>query len=129
MVAIKKRTPKRSRVFLHGHLQAKEGPQVVRIRDVSVDGALVEAPSPPPVGEEVQLICHNSNMQGQVAWIDGELFGMEFRTPLEESTLADAMGNQLRVTAPRSYRHNRISPAEEPIATSTRIAAFRKSAD
>lgn len=123
-----KRQPKRERALLHAHIEGDRGQQEVCIRDVSVNGALVETSSQPSIGEKVQLSCGDTSMTGQVAWVDGSWFGLEFATPLTTSTLADTVGNQLRVAAPRSYRHDRIAQADEtdePIEASSRKISLR----
>ena len=123
-----KRQPKRERALLHAHINGGLGPQEVRIRDVSVNGALVETSIQPSIGEKVQLSCGDTSMKGHVAWVDGSWFGMEFATPLTTSSLADTVGNQLRVSASRSYRHDRIpeaNEADEPIDASSRKISLR----
>jgi len=123
-VTVEKRQSKRSRVLLKAHLEGEAGQQDVRIRDVSTNGALVEASRPPSVGEEVQLSCGDSSMKGRVAWVDGSWFGVEFLAPIETPTLADAVRNQMNVSAPRSYRHDRIPEYVEQIEVSSRVIRF-----
>ena len=106
-----KRQPKRSRVLLLGLLEGASGPQEVRVRDVSTNGALVDASNQPSVGETVRLIVGDESIKGRVAWIDGAWFGVEFDEPLSAQTLADTVGNKLRVSAPRGYRFDKLSEA------------------
>ena len=121
----RKREPKRSRTILLGNLEGTAGLQEVRIRDVSTNGALVETSTQLSVDEEIQLSCGDTSMTGRVAWVDGSWSGVEFHTPLSVSILADTVGNQLRVSAPRSYRHDRIPEANEETMASSRVISLR----
>jgi len=123
-VTVEKRQPKRSRVLLKAHLEAETGQQDVRIRDISTNGALVEASIPPAVGKDIQLSCGDSSMKGRVAWVDGSWFGVEFLGPIETPTLADAVRSRMNVSAPRSYRHDRIPEEVEQIEVSPRVIRF-----
>jgi len=106
-----KRQPKRSHVLLVGQLEGESGSQEVRIRDVSTNGALVDAPDQPSVGEAVRLHVGEASIQGRVAWTDGAWLGVEFDEPLSGPALADTVGRKLRVTAPTSYRFDKLSEA------------------
>ena len=63
-------------------------------------------------------------MDGRVVWDDGSWFGVEFAEPLTGTSLADATGNKMQVSAPRSYRHDRLSDAGEQIELGPRIIDF-----
>jgi len=123
-VTVQKRKPKRSRVLLKAHLEAETGQQDVTIRDISTNGALVEASRPPSVGNDIQLTCGDSSMKGRVAWVDGSRFGVEFLAPIETPTLADAVRSRMNVSAPRSYRHDRIPEDVEQIEVRSRVIRF-----
>lgn len=113
-VTLQKRTAKRSRVLLHGTLETADRRHDVRIRDVSTHGALLEAAADAPaVGETVTLRCGDTSAEARVAWIDGSRAGIEFVKPLREGHLADSLGSKLRVSAPRSYRPDRVPEPEE----------------
>ena len=99
-----KREPKRSRVFLAAEVDAGRGPVVVRIRDISRTGALLESDFAPARGEAVTMTCGNTVAQGQVAWSDRGWFGVEFDSPLGVDDLIDPTGAKLNVSAPRTYR-------------------------
>lgn len=110
---IPKRTPKRSRVLLKGVLEGARGQQDVRIRDISPEGALVEGADPPVVEEQVRLCCGKSVLEARVAWTDGAWFGLEFLAPASDS-LVEAVSGGLKVSAPRTYRRDRLQTPEEP---------------
>ncbi|WP_338466269.1 PilZ domain-containing protein [Novosphingobium sp. ZN18A2] len=113
MATTRKRSRKRARVLLHGRLDGLSGPQDVRVRDISREGALVEVSTRPHVGEIVELTFGDTRVTGHAAWRDGSWVGMTFAEPLDGTTFVDATGNKLRVTAPRSYRHDRIADGDE----------------
>ena len=123
---LQKRKPRRSRVLLSAFLESAAGRQEVRIRDISTKGALLEANDPPREGEEIALSCGDSSLKGRVAWHDGVLAGVEFTEPLSGSLLADAEGRKLTIAAPRSYRHDRMPPAEARIRAGDRVISLRK---
>ncbi|HSG33275.1 MAG TPA: PilZ domain-containing protein [Sphingomonadaceae bacterium] len=122
---IQKRSPKRSRVLLSARIECAGGQQDVRIRDVSLEGAMIESSSPPPVGEQIGLSCGDTHMNGKVAWVDAPWFGLEFSEPLRGSDLADAAGNTLKVSAPKAYRHDRLPELDEAVDVDARIIRFR----
>jgi hypothetical protein len=119
---LQKRTTKRSRLLLTGHLDGTDGPQEVRIRDVSSDGALVEAATAPAIQDQVRLMCGDTVLAGRVVWVDGAWCGIEFSEPIS-GTLVDYTGNKLKVSAPRTYRHDRlqVEDRKENIRTVLRL--------
>jgi len=123
---IQKRKARRSRVLLSASLESATGRQEVRIRDISITGALLEAEYPPPMGARITLTCGDSSLKGKVAWSDEVLLGVEFTEPLTGSMLADAEGRKLQLAAPRSYRHDRMPPTEARITAGDRVISLRK---
>ena len=67
---LQKRKPRRSRVLLSASLESAAGQQDVRIRDISIKGALLEAADPPSLEEEIVLSCGDNSLKGKVAWHD-----------------------------------------------------------
>lgn len=121
---VQKRNPKRSSIFLGGHVEGPTGRQDVRIRNVSADGALIETSNPLSIEEGIVLSCGDAAINGRVAWGDGTLFGVEFAEPLTGTSLADATGSKMQVSAPRSYRHDRFPDEDEQIELAPRIVDF-----
>jgi len=121
---IQKRTAKRSRLLLSATLEDAAGEHVVRIRDVSTEGALLEVTTSPATDEQVQLTCGDSTLTGRVAWVDGSWCGIEFLEPLTGS-LVDHLGNRLKVSAPRAYRHDSMLTEEERIEVGNRTIRIR----
>ena len=111
-ITVSKRSSKRTPLFLSGRLEGESFNQDVRVRDISVDGALLDADHPLEVFEPITLICGLSRINGIVAWSEDGRVGVEFSEPVTGKTLTDTFQNKLRVSAPKSYRmgHDQISP-------------------
>src|SRR5262245_55763577 len=79
------RTDPRANVFLTAILYAG-APYPVRIRNLSVHGALLEADSLPPEGATVRLQRGSLGALGEVAWQIGKHCGIRFngRITLDE---------------------------------------------
>jgi len=123
---LQKRKLRRSRVLLSATIACTGGQQGVRIRDISIKGALLEAANPPSLGEDITLYCGDTSLKGKVAWHDEVLVGVEFTEPLIGSLLGDVEGSKLTIAAPKSYRHDRMPPAEARILTNHRVISLRK---
>lgn len=124
-VAIQKRTTKRSRVLLVAHLEIEGQRQEVRIRDLSASGALVESADPPALGGQVRLHCGETSLEGRIAWTDGSWCGVEFSAPLTAGALVDSIGSRLKVSAPRTYRHDQVPEEEEQLEVAARVIRLR----
>ena len=108
-----KRSPKRAPLFLRGRLKGNEDTQEVRIRDVSVDGALLDVTHLVPVEEPVTLICGHSCIKGKVAWADDGRIGVKFVEPISGETLVDSLDQGMKVSAQRRYLEGRIQGSAE----------------
>jgi hypothetical protein len=124
-VALQKRTTRRSRVLLVAHLEAGGQRQEVRVRDVSPAGALVEIVADFAIGETVHLHCGDTSAEGRLTWTDGSWHGIEFSEPLTSGALIDTAGSRLKVSAPRTYRFDRVSEEEEQVEVTPRIIRLR----
>jgi len=102
-ITASKRFPKRSPLFMRGVLESQAFDQEVRLRDLSVDGALLEGPQGLPVFEIVSLTCGSSNVNGIVAWSKGGRIGIEFSEPITGETLGDALRAKLTVSAHKTH--------------------------
>lgn len=103
-VTAAKRFSKRTPLFLSGQLESESFGQEVRVRDISVDGALLDAAHPLDVFEPITLICGSSRINGIVAWSEDRRVGIEFSEPVSGKTLTDAFRSGLKVSAPKTYR-------------------------
>ena len=103
-IIAQKRSPKRSSSFLKAELRSKTFTQDVCVRDVSVNGALLDVAEPLRVFEIVTLICGDTRVNGIVAWSDQGRLGMEFSELLTNEILVDSLKSQIRVSAPKKYQ-------------------------
>ena len=106
MVAIiaQKRSPRRISSFVKGKLQTENSTQSVYVRDVSVNGALLNVTEPLKVFEIVSLKCGETNVNGIVAWADKGLLGIEFSELLTCEILVESLNSRIKVSAPKSYQ-------------------------
>lgn len=72
--------------------------------DLSATGALVHAADPPAVGGEVALRLSNAPRPGRVMWVDGRRFGVQFRSPLTDAEVEDALSTQAATVAEAGRR-------------------------
>jgi hypothetical protein len=76
------RADERSNVFLAAVLYEDSTPHRVRIRNVSIHGALVDGANLPNEGTRVRLERGSLSAHGQVAWVRGDQRGLRFDTSL-----------------------------------------------
>ena len=116
MSLVTKRTIRRSRVLLHGIVNTSAGEQKVRIRDVTTAGALLEPIGPsfiPAVEEKFVLVCGDTSVEAQVAWVDSSWFGIKFHVPLTAGSLLDSAGSKLKVSTPRALRYHQLPTVDD----------------
>jgi hypothetical protein len=116
---LKKRVPKRTPAFLRATLKGEDSTQDVCVRNVSVNGALLDAKQPLRVFETVTLVCGESRVNGIVAWSENGRVGMEFSELLTNELLVDSLQQGMKVSAPQAYRDGRIGEIAEQAETST----------
>ena len=80
-----KRTAKRARVLLAAKLQIGSIEIDVRLRDLSPQGALIEAQRVPPQGAEVTFTRGSLTVPARVAWVGEGRAGLEFAYMVDES--------------------------------------------
>lgn len=100
----KKRNPRRMTSFVKGELKSENLIQNVYVRDVSVNGALLDVIQPLKVFEIVTLICGVTEVNGIVAWSDKGRLGIEFSELLTCEILVDSLNSGIKVSAPKSYK-------------------------
>ena len=105
-----KRSPRRRSSFFKAELQSEHNTQAVFIRDISVNGALLDVTEPLESFNIVCLNCGNTKVNGIVAWYDEGRLGMEFSEPLSGKTLIDFLQGPMKVSAPMKYKTNIIAP-------------------
>jgi len=86
------RRSKRSLVLLAAKIRTQSGHLDARLRNLSQNGALLEAEAPPAVDSEIVFERGETAVRGRVAWISGNRFGIEFFDPIEESEVLIHVG-------------------------------------
>ena len=86
------RRTRRSLVLLAAKVTTPRGPIDVRLRNLSQNGALLEADAPPTVGTELVFERGKTLAPARVAWSSDGRFGIEFLRPIEESEVLIHVG-------------------------------------
>jgi hypothetical protein len=81
---LRERKDRRSLVLLAAKLRTPQGIRDVRLRNLSVSGALLEAENPPAQETEVVFERGETVVAARVAWRSGNRFGIQFHAPIEE---------------------------------------------
>ena len=103
-IIAQKRSPKRRSSFLKAELKSETSTQDVYVRDVSVNGALLDVTEPLRAFEIVTLTCDDTRINGIVVWSDQGRLGMEFSELLTCEILVDTLKSRIRVSAPKKYQ-------------------------
>lgn len=80
---IANRRSRRSNVLLAASIEAGGRTIHVKLRNLSADGALIEADSLPPEGGEVCFRRNDISVAGRIAWVVGRHAGVAFAEPLD----------------------------------------------
>lgn len=93
------RKSRRSNVLLAATLEAGGDSLSVKLRNLSSEGALVQAPRLPAVGDEVLFHRNDLSIPSRVAWVDGAHAGIAFAEPLKpEDVLRNVPAPKQRVS-------------------------------
>ena len=98
---VPKRKARRSRLRLLTKARWSDAWFDVRIIDLSVNGARLQAADPPPVGVDIHLLHEDVEARCRVTWIDDDHMGVEFHFPLEPSEIPAGMldGAKIQITS------------------------------
>src|SRR4051812_48767645 len=77
-----KRLGPRSNIFVTGTLYGAGGSAPVRVRNMSLNGALVEAEALPSVGSLVRLCRGSLSVMGEIAWVAAGKAGLHFSSAI-----------------------------------------------
>ena len=77
------RRSQRSNVLLSAIVECAEGDLSVRLRNLSANGALIEARTLPREGEEILFRRNDIKVPGRVAWVLGDQAGVAFDETLD----------------------------------------------
>jgi len=86
------RTDQRSHVFLMAVLRAGTTSCPVRVRNISIHGALLEGNGLPSEKQIVALKRGSLSVSGQIAWIAGQHCGIRFSKPITVAEWVDRAG-------------------------------------
>lgn len=119
-----KRRSKRSLVLLAAKVRIAGVAKDVRLRNLSQNGALLEADDLPKVGCDVVFERGETIVPARVAWAAGGRFGIEFLEPIEESEVLVHVGRPRAQPAPvpprmvrrTGFRGGTLTEAERKIA-------------
>lgn len=86
------RTDQRSHVFLMAVLRAGTTSCPIRVRNISIHGALLEGDGLPSEKQIVALSRGSLSVSGQIAWIAGQHCGIRFSKPINVAEWVDRAG-------------------------------------
>ena len=83
----------RSNVFLAAAIASAGRTLPVRLRNISVQGALIEGDSLPANGAAVRLSRGHLEARGEIAWQNGDYRGLRFDSPVEVQAWVKKVGH------------------------------------
>jgi hypothetical protein len=105
------RQSRRSNVLLAATIEVGGGSLPVKLRNLSEQGALIQAERPPVEGSEVLFRRNDLAVPGRIAWVDGHYAGVAFASPLQQQ---DVLRN---IPQPKPHVHrDHKRPALNPRA-------------
>ncbi|MEP7315219.1 MAG: PilZ domain-containing protein [Sphingomicrobium sp.] len=81
------RRSRRSHVLMAAVLRTEDGDLSVKLRNLSENGALVEAQTLPPSGSTVRFRKGELNLAARVAWVEDGRAGVAFDSPLDTESV------------------------------------------
>jgi hypothetical protein len=118
------RADQRSHVFLMAVLRAGSTSCPVRVRNISVHGALLEGSGLPSEKSIVALRRGSLSVSGQIAWIAGRHCGIRFSKPINVAEWVDRAGPVGQQRIDSAVAEFRRSPSTR-FATETRATKGR----
>jgi hypothetical protein len=114
----------RSHVFLMAVLSTGKNSCPVRVRNLSVHGALLEGSSLPVDQRPVFLKRGSLAVTGQIAWASGRNCGIRFVEPINVNEWVDRIGpvGQQRIDAVIAEHRNVADPKRKPNPASSSLA-------
>jgi hypothetical protein len=116
------RRNKRSLVLIKAKVRTERGTVEVCLRNLSRNGALLEADVPPPEGTEVVFERGETVAPARVAWVSKGRFGIQFDIPIEESEVLIHIGKPQhsgemdpRAFRRSGFRERSLKPGERQI--------------
>ena len=116
------RRNKRSLVLIKAKVRTERGTVEVCLRNLSRNGALLEADAPPPEGAEVVFERGETIAPARVAWVSKGRFGVQFDIPIEENEVLIHIGKPQhsgemdpRAFRRSGFRERSLKPGERQI--------------
>jgi hypothetical protein len=81
-----RRSP-RFRVLLVARLITTCGERIVKLRNISATGAMIEGDRLPPEGTDILLRRGSLELFATLVWVEGKQAGLEFDVPLTQAEL------------------------------------------
>ena len=102
------RQSRRSNVLLAASIEVMGAVIPVKLRNLSVEGALIEGDGLPVEGSEVLFRRNELSVSSRVAWVHGKQAGVAFRRPIpQEDVLRNIPGPRYR--APMKFRREGLA--------------------
>lgn len=105
--------PRRANVLMAATIEVSGAAVPVKLRNLSEQGALIQAERLPVEGSEVLFRRNDLSVPGRIAWVDGVYAGVAFSAPLQQQ---DVLRNIPQPKARVQPDHRR--PALNPRALS-----------
>ncbi len=119
--AAQNRKSKRASVFLSATLEVRGQSMPVKLRNLSADGALVEAQTLPIEGTEVHFRRNELEVYGRVVWVNNRHAGIAFDQKLAPEQVlrhVPSPAPRMRPEFRRPGLHRDLSPEERRLAQS-----------
>jgi hypothetical protein len=102
------RQSRRSNVLLAASIEAVGTVIPVKLRNLSVEGALIEGDGLPVEGSEILFRRNDLSVSSRVAWVHGKQAGVAFRVPIaQEDVLRNIPSPRYR--APLNFRRDGLA--------------------
>jgi hypothetical protein len=102
------RQSRRSNVLLAASIEAMGAVIPVKLRNLSVEGALIEGDGLPVEGSEILFRRNDLSVCSRVAWVHGKQAGVAFREPIaQEDVLRNIPSPRYR--APLNFRRDGLA--------------------
>jgi hypothetical protein len=113
----KSRESVRANFFLAAVLASSAGSAPVRLRNLSVQGALIDGPSLPEEGSQIELHRGRLAARGEIVWRDGHLCGVRFQRKINVREWIERLGHPGQQQVDRAIALLQHVEALEPLTS------------
>jgi hypothetical protein len=107
----------RANFFLAAVLASSAGSAPVRVRNLSVQGALVDGASLPEEGSEVELHRGQLGARGEIVWRSGHLCGLRFHEKINVRAWIERLGHPGQQQVDRAIALLQQVGSQEPVSS------------